>query len=80
MLLDQYTRRLNFTERYAEDAEAMMRGLDPHFDVVMAAIAAGRAELIRLHRAGLIEDETLHDLERDLDIEEMAVTLQRSDL
>jgi CPA1 family monovalent cation:H+ antiporter len=43
-----------------------------HFDVIIAAVAAGRAELVRLHRAGRIDDETLHDLEHDLDLEELA--------
>ena len=36
-------------------------------------------ELIRLHRAGLIEDEVLHELERDLDVEELGIMLQRGD-
>ena len=46
--------------------------LHAHFDVVLEAIAAGRSELIRLHRAGDIDDETLHELERDLDLEELS--------
>ena len=54
-----------------------MADIGSHFDVVLAAIAAGRAELIRQHRAGLIEDEVLHNLERDLDLEEMAMIFQR---
>lgn len=76
-LLDIYTRRHAFTERYAADVEAAMQTMNPHMDVVLAAVAAGRAELIRIHREGLIEDETLHNLERDLDVEEMAMILQR---
>ncbi len=39
--------------------------------LVLKAVAAGRAELIRLHRAGDIDEETLHELERDLDLEEL---------
>ena len=39
---------------------------------VLEAVAAGRSELIRLHRAGDIDDETLHELERDLDLEELS--------
>jgi CPA1 family monovalent cation:H+ antiporter len=54
-----------------------MEGIGAHLDIVLIAVAAGRAELIRIHRAGLIEDEVLHELERDLDVEELAVTLQR---
>ena len=50
------------------------RRVPSHFDVITAAVRAGRAELVRLHRAGEIDDETLHDLEHDLDLEELAAT------
>ena len=52
--------------------------LHAHFDVVLAAIATGRRELIRLHRAGDIDDETLHELERDLDLEELSARSAKS--
>ena len=76
MMLEEHRKRLNFMERYEADADAAMDNLRPHFDVLLQAIAAGRAELLRIHRAGLIEDEVLHELERDLDVEELAMTLQ----
>lgn len=79
MLLEEYQRRMVYMERYAENADAAMEKLRPHFDVLLEAIAASRAELIRIHRAGSIEDEVLHELERDLDIEEMQITFQRGD-
>ena len=50
-----------------------------HYDAVLAAISAARAELVRLHRQGLIEDEVLHDLERDLDLEELGALYQRGE-
>jgi Na+/H+ antiporter len=78
-LLAQYRKRLEVTKRYADDAESFMEDLASHFDVVLAAIAAGRSELIRLHRRGMIEDEVLHDLERDLDVEELGLVLQRGE-
>ena len=56
-----------------------MEGFREHFDLQLRSIAAGRAELIRLHRAGEIEDETLHNLERDLDVEELGLLLQMED-
>jgi len=46
--------------------------LQAHFDLVLEAIAAGRAELLRLHRGGEIDEETLQELERDLDLEELS--------
>jgi CPA1 family monovalent cation:H+ antiporter len=76
-LLESYRKRAQATERYAGDADAFMDGIRSHFDVMLAALAAGRAELIRQHREGLIEDEVLHDLERDLDLEEMGIIFQR---
>ena len=78
-LLEEYRKRSEITTRYAENADAFMEGVRTHFDVVLIAIAAGRAELIRIHRAGLIEDEVLHELERDLDVEELRIILQRGD-
>lgn len=79
MLLEESRRRVEYIERYAQDASAAMEKLRPHFDIVLAAIAGSRGELIRLHRAGHIEDEVLHDLERDLDVEEMGITFQRGE-
>jgi CPA1 family monovalent cation:H+ antiporter len=78
-LLDSLRRRAQATDRYAEDAKTFMADIQSHFDVMLQTIAAGRAELLRLHRAGQIEDEVLHDLERDLDLEELSVILQRGE-
>ncbi|HWW58862.1 MAG TPA: Na+/H+ antiporter [Sphingopyxis sp.] len=78
-MLAEHRKRMQFMERYEQDASTAMENLRPHFDVLLQAIAAGREELIRIHRAGLIEDEVLHELERDLDLEEMAMTFQRGD-
>ncbi|WP_426267500.1 Na+/H+ antiporter [Sphingomonas sp. LHG3443-2] len=76
-LLEQHRARARTSARYAQDAAGFMDGIQSHFDVLSLAIAEGRQELIRLHRAGKIEDEVLHDLERDLDLEEVSITFQR---
>ena len=76
-LLENYRKRSSATEKYAADADGFMANIRAHFDVMLIAIAAGRSELIRLHREGQIEDEVLHELERDLDFEEMGIILQR---
>lgn len=78
-LLQTHRQRMAFMERYEADATSTMENLRPHFDVLLVAIASGREELIRIHRAGLIEDEVLHELERDLDVEQMGITFQRGD-
>jgi monovalent cation/hydrogen antiporter len=71
-LLERYQRKATMSEKYASEEEAHRPMLHAHFDLVLEAVAAGRAELIRLHRAGEIDDETLHELERDLDLEELS--------
>ena len=79
LLLEEARRRERATQRFADDADGFMPGFRAHFDVALAGVAAGRAELIRLHRAGLIEDEVLHNLERDLDLEETGALFQRDE-
>ncbi|RVT89373.1 Na+/H+ antiporter [Sphingomonas crocodyli] len=77
-LLDSYQRRASITDRYVVEAAEMRSGLIAHFDMVLELVAVGRAELIRLHRAGEIDEETLHELERDLDLEELSAHAQKS--
>ena len=78
-MLEEYRKRDEATQRYAGDVDGLMPDIRAHFDLVLAAVAAGRAELIRLHRKGLIEDEVLHELERDLDLEETGALYQRGE-
>jgi len=70
-LLDSYRRRATLSAESLGIPEERDRNIAAHYDVILAAVAAGRAELVRLHRARQIDDETLHDLERDLDLEEL---------
>lgn len=72
MLLERYERRATAIVDYAERTDHYTPVLQAHFDVVLEAVASGRRELIRLHRAGEIDDETLQELERDLDLEELS--------
>lgn len=78
-LLEEYRKRDEVTRRYAGDADSFMPGIRAHFGVILAAVSAGRTRLIHLHRQNLIEDEVLHDLERDLDLEELGALFQRGD-
>jgi Na+/H+ antiporter len=77
-LLEQYQRRASMAAAYSGNEDRHAADLQAHFNVVLAAIAAGRTELIRLHRAGQIDDDTLHDLERDLDLEELSAIAAKS--
>ena len=71
-LLEQYGYRAQATQRYHEQTDALAPHRIAHFDTVLAAIAAGRREILRLHRDGTIHDSVLHALEQDLDLEEMS--------
>jgi monovalent cation/hydrogen antiporter len=71
-LLEQYGYRVRLIERNSREAEARAVDRKEHFEVVLAAIAAGCAEILRLHRLGMIHDEVLRTLESDLDLQELA--------
>jgi len=71
-LLERYRRKATIYADYAGKEEDYAPRLHAHFDLILEAIAAGRAELLRLHRAGDIDEETLHELERVLDLEEVS--------
>jgi monovalent cation/hydrogen antiporter len=71
-LLEQYGYRARATARFSEAAETLSEHRREHFQVVLAAVAAGRAEILRLHHAGSIHDRVLATLENDLDLEEIS--------
>jgi len=77
-LLERYKRRATIYTNYVGNETDYAPRLHAHFDLVLEAIAAGRAELIRLHRAGDIDEETLHALERVLDLEELSALAAKS--
>lgn len=76
-LLEQYSYRVGIAERYAAAPQNHTGGRESHYDVILAAIAAGRTELLRLHRAGRIHDELLHYIERDLDLQQISAENDR---
>jgi len=78
MLLERYRRRATASANYAGNETQYQPMLHAHFDVVLAANAAARAELLRLHRAGQIDEHVLHELERDLDLEEVGALSAKS--
>jgi len=71
-LLDSYQRKATISADYAGQEAQYAPLLHAHFDLILAANAAGRSELLRLYRAGDIDEDTLHELERDLDLEELS--------
>jgi CPA1 family monovalent cation:H+ antiporter len=73
-------RRARATLRLHESKGSLLHHKNEHFIVVLAAISAGRAEILRLHGSGSIHDSVLHSLENDLDLEEMSVRRQLGEL
>ncbi|MBT2186501.1 Na+/H+ antiporter [Sphingobium nicotianae] len=71
-LLKRYRAKAEISADYAGQEDQYADRIQAHFDLVLEAIAAGRAELLRLHRAGDIDERTLQELERDLDLEELS--------
>ena len=70
-LLDSHRRRAAAADNFQGTDEKREEAIAAHFDVILASIAAGRKELVRLHRRHEIDDEVLHNLEHDLDLEEL---------
>ena len=70
-LLSRYQARVAAGTGFTGTTEERDRLIAAHFDVIIGAVAAGRTELLRLHRTRQIDDETLRSLEHDLDLEEL---------
>jgi CPA1 family monovalent cation:H+ antiporter len=71
-LLERYRTRATSSSQFEDDLPERARRITEHFDVVLTTVAAGRAELVRLHRDRQIDGDTLHELEHDLDLEELS--------
>jgi monovalent cation/hydrogen antiporter len=76
-LLEQYSYRARVSVTYAADKEKHRPLEIEHFNVVLQAIEAGRAEIVRMHRAGEIHDHVLAELERELDLQQVTAELNR---
>jgi CPA1 family monovalent cation:H+ antiporter len=72
-LVEQYSYRVRALSRFSEQTEALTPRRVDHFTAVLAAISAGRRELLRMHRANEIHDTVLHAIEQELDLEEVNV-------
>ena len=76
-LLESYRQRVTVSAAFpGTDAEREQHRA-AHTSVIIAGVAAGRTELLSLHRRGQIDDDTLHSLERALDLEEYSAVSAR---
>jgi CPA1 family monovalent cation:H+ antiporter len=71
-LLRRYQARASAGTNFTGTDDERNAAIAAHFDVIIGAVRAGRETLVRLHRSGDIDDETLRDLEHDLDLEDMS--------
>jgi CPA1 family monovalent cation:H+ antiporter len=71
-LIAQYSFRKRAAAGLAEAGRSVPPTHDGHFDAVLSAVAAGRHELIHLHRLGKIHDSITLALEHELDLEEVS--------
>jgi len=71
MLLNEYRARARATTRMVEDQEGTQPRRHAHFDMALQVVAVGRAELIKLHRAGRIHESVLQGIEAEFDLEEL---------
>lgn len=78
-LVEQYGYRARAAARFSEAADALLGEKNAHFEAVLAAVAAGREEALRLYQAGEIHDSVLHTLEGELDWQEVEARRHRSD-
>lgn len=72
-LMEQYSYRVRASARFSEEPEILTSHRADHFTAVLAAISAGRKELLRMHRDDQIHDSVLHAIEQELDLEEITV-------
>jgi Na+/H+ antiporter len=78
-LLSQYEYRATASRRYVDANGGLEGARKEHFAVILSALAAARAELLRLHRTSKIHDQVLHALEQELDLEEMTARRHRGE-
>ncbi len=70
-LFEQYGYRMRATQNFSRDVTGHTGHKAAHFSVILAAVSAGRNELLRLHGASEIHDTVLHAIEQELDLEEL---------
>lgn len=73
-MLEQYGFRASTFELLATGSMTDADDRADRFRIVLATVKAARADILRLHRAGRIQDKTLHALEHDLDLQEISAT------
>jgi NhaP-type Na+/H+ or K+/H+ antiporter len=72
-LIGEYERRLRIATDLRDNDEDQQQVHGEHLDAWLGAVQAGRETLVALHREHRVHDEVLHELEHELDLEELRV-------
>jgi CPA1 family monovalent cation:H+ antiporter len=78
--LEQYRYRVRASTRFSESDGALIGAKQEHFSLVLDAVAAGRAELLRLYSAQEVHDTILQRIEEELDLEELTARRQMGEI
>jgi CPA1 family monovalent cation:H+ antiporter len=70
--VEQYIYRAKAANHFIQAVDELRTHRRAHFAVVLSAVTAARAELLKIHRGREIHDSVLHTLEQELDLKEMA--------
>ena len=70
-LVEQYGKRAQLAADFVGNRDDHLSTKAEHEKTVIAAVRAGRRELLRLHAAGEIHDRVLHSIEGELDLQQL---------
>jgi CPA1 family monovalent cation:H+ antiporter len=70
-LLEEYRSRMKATERLRDEDDSIGKESHAHFKAALTATQQSRAELLRLLHAGEIHESVAHEIEAELDLEEI---------
>ena len=70
-LLEDYRRRIKATQRFRDDDETIGEESHAHFKAALLATQESRSELLRLLHTGEIHESVAHEIEAELDLEEI---------
>lgn len=70
-LLEEYRSRMRATERMRDDDAGIAQESHAHFQAALKATEESRAELLRLLHEGQIHESVAHQIEEELDLEEI---------
>lgn len=72
-LVEEYSARKEAADRAVLEPASTTNEPSERLQAALSAIEAGRSQLLRLHHAGKINGNVLHEIEESLDVEEISI-------